>query len=288
MGWRGDTDEGKICWFILMAPPALILLTTAIGLLPLLLIIVLYSIILHRALKRVVQLRKAAKAQNNNGAGGAVDGAGLTQGGLRLFRGGSSQILDDISRTGNLEDDAEQPQTKMGKFRSFLCCGKKETVKSVNLRKNKAQQLSKWKAIKVVLFTTGSFFITWVPYFVASVMYISCLNSSDSDSNYCSGIRIAIAGPLAILGFVNSLLNPIIYAWWHNGFRESFKKIYRNVFRSNANNVNARVGVNGATSVTNTSNSNLTSLRSTVSTSPRVTNETYVSGASNSSFTNDR
>lgn len=89
--------------------------------------------------------------------------------------------------------------------------------------RSKKSSLSKWKAIKVVLFTTGSFVITWVPYFIACVMYVSCDWTATPER--CRNIQLAIASPLAILGFANSLTNPIIYAWWHNGFRESAKAI---------------------------------------------------------------
>lgn len=93
---------------------------------------------------------------------------------------------------------------------------------------NLPKQPSKWKAIKVVMLTTGSFFFTWMPYFVASTWYVYCDPQSTPD--LCNGLRIAIASPLAILGFANSLLNPIIYAWWHNGFRNSTKKLYAKSF----------------------------------------------------------
>lgn len=83
---------------------------------------------------------------------------------------------------------------------------------------------SRWKAIKIVALTTGCFFITWCPYFLASALYVTCDNS-DSAPSYCNNLRLAIASPLAILGLSNSLMNPIIYAWWHNGFRTSAKKL---------------------------------------------------------------
>jgi hypothetical protein len=77
----------------------------------------------------------------------------------------------------------------------------------------------KSKAIIVVVLTTGSFILTWVPYFVASTMYVFC-EKRYTDENTCKPLRLAIASPLAILGFMNSLLNPLIYAWWHKGFRK--------------------------------------------------------------------
>ncbi|KAL1380743.1 hypothetical protein pipiens_013968, partial [Culex pipiens pipiens] len=62
-GWRGDTEGGRICWFIRLAPPPLVILTTVLGIIPVLVVIVLYSIILHKAIRRVAQLKKATREQ---------------------------------------------------------------------------------------------------------------------------------------------------------------------------------------------------------------------------------
>lgn len=85
----------------------------------------------------------------------------------------------------------------------------------------------KSRAITVVFLTTGSFIVTWIPYFIASAMYVFCEKGA-TDENACKTLRLAIASPLAILGFMNSLINPLIYAWWHKGFRTFvFTKILR-------------------------------------------------------------
>ncbi|XP_013782267.1 octopamine receptor Oamb-like [Limulus polyphemus] len=69
----------------------------------------------------------------------------------------------------------------------------------------------KWKAIKVVLFTLGAFVISWFPYFIASLIYVFRPSLK---------LAVAIASILAMLGFLNSFLNPVIYAWWHRGLRK--------------------------------------------------------------------
>ncbi|GAB0087509.1 5-hydroxytryptamine receptor 1A-alpha-like [Sergentomyia squamirostris] len=201
MGWRGDTDNGRVCWFIVLAPPELVLLTTVLGLLPILLVIILYGIILYHALRRVIELKKATREQT-----------GVQTGTLRMHVGASTQTLTT---------DPEEPLQPRRRFLRFLS-RKKRTKARENVRQNTGKSPSKWKAIKVV-FTTGSFVFTWVPYFIASTMYVNCDPATTPE--FCRSLRIAIASPLAILGFANSLLNPIIYAWWHNGFRETVKKI---------------------------------------------------------------
>jgi hypothetical protein len=107
MGWRGDTDNGRICWFIILAPAELVVLTTVLGLLPILLVIVLYSIILHRALYKVRELKKASTAQ----------GSTTVQGNLRLFRGGNRSMASINDATD--ESDVEQ---KPMKTKCWKCC----------------------------------------------------------------------------------------------------------------------------------------------------------------------
>lgn len=67
-----------------------------------------------------------------------------------------------------------------------------------------------------------------VPFFIVSTLYVYC--DHENNPNYCNGLKYAILNPLAILGFANSLLNPIIYAWWHNGFRTNVTRIYAKRF----------------------------------------------------------
>lgn len=215
MGWRGDTDNGRVCWFIVVAPPALIFLTTMVGIIPLLVIIVLYSIILYHAIKKVMQLKKAQ--ENHQGA---------QAGTLRLFRGGrgSTMTLDN----DNHLSETEEPLAPRNKFLRFFSRKSKPNSDTTPAVPSKAP--SRWKAIKVVMFTTGSFVITWVPFFVASTIYVmNCGDPNGESTQMCTNLRVSIASPLAILGFMNSLLNPIIYAWWHNGFRESCKKMWFNM-----------------------------------------------------------
>lgn len=53
-------------------------------------------------------------------------------------------------------------------------------------------------------------------------MYVFCNNEES-----CNKLKFTLAGPLAILGFSNSLLNPIIYAWFHIGFRVNATRLLK-------------------------------------------------------------
>ncbi|CAO1419352.1 unnamed protein product [Diamesa serratosioi] len=211
MGWRGDTQNGRICWFILLAPPNLILITAFLGLIPIFIVLILYGIILYKALKKVAELKKATSARGAESSNN-----------LRIFRG--SNLV--TNQTNHLHSETPlTPQKKQPKGNLFSrCCIRNKVSNDKSTAVASKREPSKWKAIKVVMLTTGSFFFTWVPWLIASIMFVYC--DPETNPAYCNGLKLAIASPLAILGFANSLLNPIIYAWWHNGFRQTSSKIF--------------------------------------------------------------
>ena len=83
-----------------------------------------------------------------------------------------------------------------------------------------AMHPSKWKAIKVVLLTAGASTITWLPFLISRFFYPEVTKNSYA---IISSLRNSL--PLTFPIFINSILNPLIYAWWHKGFRESIQKI---------------------------------------------------------------
>jgi len=178
MGWKGRTNGGKYCWFIYLAPHGLILLTGTLGFLPIVIITLLYMVILHKALRKVVQLQKS----DHEASVHRVPKDDNDPNSIRIFRGGQNS-------------------------------------RELNAHNKNQHSPKKSRAIIVVVLTTVSFILTWVPYFVASTVYVFC-DKRATDENTCKALGLAIASPLAILGFMNSLLNPLIYAWWHKGFRK--------------------------------------------------------------------
>lgn len=197
------TMNGQRCWFISMLPEY-VLSTTIIGIIPVFVVLILYSFILYQALKKVSDLKKATSSTSGT----------ETANNLRYFRGSTVNLEQDL--TVSLRD---QSKTR----RRCLCCCRSKETSDENAEPSTKRKPSKLKAIKIVSFTTGSFVVTWLPYFIASTMFVYC--DHENNESFCQGLKVAIASPLAILGFSNSLLNPIIYAWWHNGFRSNSIRI---------------------------------------------------------------
>lgn len=89
----------------------------------------------------------------------------------------------------------------------------------------KIREPNKWRAIKVVMLTTSSLILTWMPFFVTVIFFVFCEEKLTNPK--CIRLRALLGGPLAILAFINSILNPLIYAWWHKGFQTSVKTYYK-------------------------------------------------------------
>nr|CAH7738339.1 unnamed protein product [Callosobruchus chinensis] len=188
MGWHNENVESKSCLYINTVPKKLVILTTVLGVTPLLMVIVLYSIILRHALKKIVESRRN----------------------WMVPMPGATQTQDSSSAR------------KRYKFANNM------TLQSDNrlIFLTPALQLEHprySKAIRVVVLTTGCFIITWFPYIIASLIYVSDCDL-EKGSQLCETLRKAISSPLALLGTLNSVLNPLIYAWWHKGFRGFVKQ----------------------------------------------------------------
>lgn len=92
-------------------------------------------------------------------------------------------------------------------------------------KKQKPKQPNKWRAITVVMLTSGSFIVTWLPFFIVVIFFVLCEDKLTNPQ--CYSYRSLMAGPLASLAFFNSILNPLIYAWWHRGFQKTVKMLFQ-------------------------------------------------------------
>ncbi|KAL0819528.1 hypothetical protein ABMA28_007625 [Loxostege sticticalis] len=102
-------------------------------------------------------------------------------------------------------------------------------VKSWKRKRKVKEPPNKWRAVSIVMLTTISFIVTWMPYFVTVSFYVLCEEKLTNPT--CLRQRYLLAGPIAALAFTNSVLNPLIYAWWHKGFQRSIKKHFQKYCR---------------------------------------------------------
>jgi hypothetical protein len=149
---------GHQCWFILITPE-LVLATTIVGIAPIFVVLILYSIILRKALRKVGEMKSAAAT--------SVVSTATNGRNLRYFVGSRA----DMSQMAT----AAEPMSNATRRCCWRCCTTADSSETHNATEGavltattttpKRQLPSRWKAIKVVMFTTGSFVFTWVSVF---------------------------------------------------------------------------------------------------------------------------
>jgi len=111
----------------------------------------------------------------------------------------SEGISEDVSATTNTEK--RTPKERL--------CKKKDKTRYLNTTKER--KLAKGLAVLIL-----AYLVCWVPYCVAAMMKVLRVNIKDIDE---------IIHYTAILGWINSCTNPILYALSYPDFKIAFKKI---------------------------------------------------------------
>lgn len=79
------------------------------------------------------------------------------------------------------------------------------------------------KAAKTLGIIMGAFIACWLPFFIGYVTMTVCITCRDNTPPIVVDIMFWI-------GYFNSSLNPVIYAYFNREFREAFKETIQNVF----------------------------------------------------------
>lgn len=91
-------------------------------------------------------------------------------------------------------------------------------------RREKLEMRRERKAARVLGIITGAFVVCWLPFFILALLSPFCTSA-------CS-IPLEVYSLFLWLGYVNSLLNPIIYTVFNPSFRCAFRKIFFRRLRS--------------------------------------------------------
>lgn len=94
--------------------------------------------------------------------------------------------------------------------------------------KEKLEAKRERKAARTLAIVTGTFVICWLPFFIVALVRPFCGDS-------CTYPRILVS-IIGWLGYVNSLLNPVIYTIFNPDFRLAFRKILFGKYRRSAQN----------------------------------------------------
>lgn len=143
----------------------------------------------------------------NNGHATPENGL-LHNNNVHSISNGSSHVCE--SPAGSANDPKKR--------KSFLIATYKMSIGRLNFKKTgRRRSASNSQAIMTLGVIMGLFTACWLPFFILAVVRSICGESCD--------IPMSVTSFLTWLGYVNSCLNPVIYARFNREFRTPFKEI---------------------------------------------------------------
>lgn len=93
------------------------------------------------------------------------------------------------------------------------------TVPAMDERRRAAYQRRTRNSARTLGLIIGGFVLCWLPFFInATIMPLCGIN--------CSSVPRWVDSAVLWLGYLNSILNPLIYAIWDRNFRKAFRQLW--------------------------------------------------------------
>ncbi|XP_077435227.1 5-hydroxytryptamine receptor 1F [Vanacampus margaritifer] len=225
--WRyytGDADQEDQC--IILHHHIAFTLYSTLGAfyIPLLLILILYFKI-YRAAQTLYMRREASRASRHscmtNGSmiPSTYPAGDVGDGGPR-----SPDPVSPQDKSFSDPSTEEAPRERMRiSVKKFHCKARRHDSRSESRRSQLSQgpRISgsrERKAASTLGLIIGAFVICWLPFFVKEVIVNTCSSCSTS---------MEMADFLTWLGYINSLINPLIYTIFNEDFKKAFQRLVR-------------------------------------------------------------
>ncbi|XP_020508980.1 5-hydroxytryptamine receptor 1F [Labrus bergylta] len=226
--WRHFSEEGDLedqCIIIHHHLAFTLYSTFGAFYIPLLLILILYYKI-YKAAQTLYMRREASRASRHSCmTNGSMIPSSFTAGDGDIDGGPRSPDPISPPEKSFSEPSTEEPPRE--KVRASVKAFKRKTRRPESRSESRRSQLYQGprisgsrerKAASTLGLIIGAFVICWLPFFVKEVIVNTCGSCSTS---------VEMADFLTWLGYLNSLINPLIYTIFNEDFKKAFQRLVR-------------------------------------------------------------